>query len=100
MAEPKEANKSATSLKALLPLIPYAHRYSGRILAALAALIVASGATLTVPLAVKGMIDHGFSSADSVGAINFYFAAMVVVVAILALASATASLGDLPAAVP
>ncbi len=89
MAEPKEANKPATSLRALLPLVPYARRYKGRILAALAALSVASGATLTVPLAVKGMIDHGFSSDDSVGAINFYFAAMVVVVAVLALASAT-----------
>jgi ATP-binding cassette subfamily B protein len=89
MAEPKDQGKPATSLKALIPLIPYAHRYKGRILAALVALTAASGATLTVPLAVKGMIDHGFSSADSAGAINFYFAAMVVVVAVLALASAT-----------
>lgn len=89
MAEPKDQGKPATSLKALIPLIPYARRYKGRILAALAALTVASGATLTVPLAVKGMIDHGFSSDDSAGAINFYFAAMVVVVAVLALASAT-----------
>jgi len=89
MAEPKDQGKPVTSLKALIPLIPYAHRYKGRILAALVALTAASGATLTVPLAVKGMIDHGFSSADSAGAINFYFAAMVVVVAVLALASAT-----------
>lgn len=89
MAEPKDQGKPATSLKALIPLVPYARRYKGRILAALAALTAASGATLTVPLAVKGMIDHGFSSADSAGAINFYFAAMVVVVAVLALASAT-----------
>ena len=36
-----------------------------------AALTVAAGATLTLPLAVRGMIDHGFS-ADSAGAGNAY----------------------------
>ena len=88
MSEPKTAERPKTSLRALIPLIPYARRYRGRILAALAALTAASGATLTVPLAVKGMIDHGFS-AESEGVINYYFGAMIVVVAILAIASAT-----------
>src|SRR6476620_3427261 len=88
MAEPQHNEKQRTSLRALIPLIPYARRYKGRILAAIAALTAAAGATLTVPLAVKGMIDHGFS-AESTGAINWYFGAMVGVVGILALASAT-----------
>lgn len=88
MAEPKQNEKSRASLRALIPLVPYARRYKGRILAAIAALTVAAGATLTVPLAVKGMIDHGFS-AESAGAINWYFGAMVGVVAVLALASAS-----------
>ena len=86
MAEPSKTPKPTTSLRALLPLVPYAKRYKGRILAALVALSVAAAATLTVPLAVKGMIDHGFSS-DSVGVIDWYFGAMIGVVAILALAS-------------
>lgn len=75
-----------TSLKALLPLIPYALRYKGRIFGALAALTVASIATLTVPVAVKGMIDHGFSG-DGGERIGGYFLAMLAVVAVLAVAS-------------
>ena len=88
MAEPQKIDAKRTSLRALLPLVPYTRRYTGRILAAVAALSVAAAATLTVPLAVKGMIDHGFS-AESTGAINWYFGAMVGVVGVLALASAT-----------
>jgi ATP-binding cassette subfamily B protein len=88
MAEPQKIDAKRTSLRALLPLVPYTRRYTGRILVAVAALSVAAAATLTVPLAVKGMIDHGFS-AESTGAINWYFGAMVGVVGVLALASAT-----------
>ncbi len=84
-ATPKRASPR-TSLKALLPLAPYAFRQRGRLGAALLALIVASAATLTVPIAVRGMIDNGFST-ENVGAIDRYFAAMMLVVGILALAS-------------
>jgi len=76
------------TLSPLKPLLPYALRYRGTIVIALAALSVAAGATLTFPLAVRGMIDHGFS-ADSAGAVNRYFAAMIAVAAVLAVASAT-----------
>ena len=41
-------------MKALLPLLPYASRHRLWILAALTALVVASAATLSVPLAVRG----------------------------------------------
>jgi ATP-binding cassette, subfamily B, bacterial len=82
-----EPEKPRTSLKALLPLLPYAGRYRGRIAAALAALTIASIATLTVPVAVRGMIDHGFS-AEGAGLIDRYFGAMIAVTAVLALASA------------
>lgn len=47
---------------------------------------MASLATLTVPLAVRRVIDHGFSSSDG-GVINTYFAMLVLVVAVLALSS-------------
>jgi ATP-binding cassette subfamily B protein len=92
IADSKAAPESAAgprpraSLKALLPLAPYALRRRGRVLAALGALVVASAATLTVPVAVRGMIDHGFSG-ESAGAIDLYFAAMVAVVGVLAVAS-------------
>ena len=75
-----------TSLRALIPLLPYAWRYRLRIGAALVALTVASAATLTVPIAVRRMIDHGFS-AEGAGLIDVYFGAMIAVVGVLALAS-------------
>ena len=81
------AARQRTSLKALSPLLPYAARYRGRIAAAFLALTVASVATLTVPVALRGMIDHGFS-AEGAGLIDQYFGAMIAVVAVLALASA------------
>jgi len=81
-------NRQKTSLKALLPLLPYALQYRGRIFAALIALILASGSTLAIPLAVRRMIDYGFS-AEGAGLIDKYFAMMIVVVTILAAASAS-----------
>jgi ATP-binding cassette subfamily B protein len=84
----KGANRFGATLSPLKPLAPYALRYKFTIIMAMAALIVAAGATLTLPLAVRGMIDHGFT-ADSAGAVNAYFGAMIMVAATLAVASAT-----------
>jgi ATP-binding cassette subfamily B protein len=55
--------------------------------AALLALLVAAGATLTVPLAVRRMIDLGFSGIDP-DLIDKYFLTLVGIGLILALASA------------
>jgi ATP-binding cassette subfamily B protein len=74
-------------LKPLVLLLPYVARYHWRAAAAVAALIVAALATLAVPLAVRRMIDFGFS-AESAALINNYFAVMIAVVAVLAGASA------------
>ncbi|MGH6818392.1 MAG: ABC transporter transmembrane domain-containing protein, partial [Methylovirgula sp.] len=82
----EEAAKRRPSPRALLTLVPYVWRYKLRIAAALLALTVATGATLVVPLAVRFMIDNVFS-AQSAGTVNRYFAAMIAVVAVLALAS-------------
>ena len=75
-------------LRPLLALVPYLARYRAKTAAALVALTVASLATLVVPAAVRRMIDFGFT-ADSVDMINSYFGVMIVVVAVLALASAS-----------
>ncbi|HUO53769.1 MAG TPA: ABC transporter transmembrane domain-containing protein [Rhodoblastus sp.] len=83
---PKSAPRD--SLKALAPMLPYARRRKGWIIAALAALTLASAATLAMPLAVRGMIDKGFAE-DHAGAINSYFLVLIGVVALLAFASAT-----------
>lgn len=74
------------SPRTLLKLLPYVSRYKLRILGALGALSLAAAATLTVPFAVRFMIDYGFSTQSS-GKVNTYFAAMAAVVAVLAIAS-------------
>ena len=80
------SKRSRVSLGALRPLAPYALVHRTRIVLALIALAVASGATLVVPIAVRRMIDFGFSDANA-GLIRAYFLAMIGVVAVLALAS-------------
>ena len=82
------AKPARVPLGALRPLLPYALRHRGRLFGAFAALAVASAATLAVPFAVRGMIDYGFSGGNA-GLIHVYFAAMIGVVAVLALASGT-----------
>jgi ATP-binding cassette, subfamily B, bacterial len=81
-----ESKTSRSSLGALRPLAPYAFVHRARIGLALVALIIASAATLVVPIAVRRMIDFGFS-ADNASLIRVYFLAMIGVVAVLALAS-------------
>jgi ATP-binding cassette, subfamily B, bacterial len=88
-AEPLTPSAPArkVKLRPLLALWPYVARYRGHIAAACAALVVASLATLAVPVAVRRMIDFGFS-ADRMGLIDQYFTVMIAVVAVLAAASA------------
>jgi ATP-binding cassette, subfamily B, bacterial len=80
------SKRSRVSLTALKPLAPYAFAHRTRIVLALIALAIASAATLVVPIAVRRMIDFGFSDANA-GLIRAYFLAMICVVAVLALAS-------------
>ena len=79
--------RSRPSLRALRPLIPYATRYKGRIAAAIAALALASGAMLLLPVAARRMIDHGFSGGDRT-LIDAYFGILLAVVAAIAIGSA------------
>lgn len=85
---PPAASSRPVGLKPLLSLLPYVGRYRWRAVAAFIALLVAALATLAVPLAVRRMIDFGFS-ADRIGLIDKYFAVMIAVAAVLAAASAS-----------
>ena len=85
-----ESKGSRAPLGALKSILPYALAYRGQILAALVALLVASAATLVVPVAVRRMIDFGFSDSNA-GFIRVYFLGMLGVVAVLALASGARS---------
>jgi ATP-binding cassette subfamily B protein len=62
-------------------------RYRGRAFLALIALTIAAITTLLVPVAVRRMIDFGFSP-EGIAMINKYFSVMLAVVAVLAGASA------------
>jgi ATP-binding cassette subfamily B protein len=84
---PASGARSKVKLRPLVRLVPYIGKYSGRALAALAALIVAALTTLVVPVAVRRMIDFGFSD-KAVQLIDSYFAVMIFVVAVLAVSSA------------
>jgi ATP-binding cassette subfamily B protein len=75
------------SLKPLLRLAPFVARYKLRVVAAFVALTVAAVVTLAVPMALRRVIDFGFSG-ENLDMINRYFAVMILVVAALAIASA------------
>jgi ATP-binding cassette, subfamily B, bacterial len=75
------------SFRPLMALEPYLLRHKGMLAGALVALLVSAGATLAVPLAVRRMIDLGFSGIEP-DLIDKYFATLAGIGLILALASA------------
>jgi ATP-binding cassette subfamily B protein len=87
-AEGEESGKARrASLRSLGALKPYLFRHKGMLTAALLALVVSAAATLAVPLAVRRMIDLGFSGIDP-GLIDKYFATLACIGLVLALSSA------------
>ena len=80
--------KTRAKLRPLLALAPYVARYRGRAILAFISLTVAAITTLVVPIAVRRMIDFGFSP-EGIALINSYFSVMIAVVAVLAGASAS-----------
>ncbi|MGY3693318.1 ATP-binding cassette subfamily B protein [Bradyrhizobium sp. USDA 3240] len=83
-----EPAKSRARLRPLLALAPYVARYKGRAILALISLTIAAITTLIVPVAVRRMIDLGFTP-EGIAMINSYFSVMIAVVAVLACASAS-----------
>ncbi len=82
-----EANQRR-SLRPLATLVPYMFLHKGMVALALAALIVSAGAMLALPLGVRRMIDFGFSN-ENPDLIDQYFAMMLVIGLVLAIASST-----------
>jgi ATP-binding cassette subfamily B protein len=66
----------AKSLNPLRALVPFLKPYLGTLVAALAALLIASASLLALPLAVRLVIDHGLAAKDS-STINRYFLALL-----------------------
>ncbi|MEO7063153.1 MAG: ABC transporter transmembrane domain-containing protein [Dokdonella sp.] len=75
------------SIRSLTRLFPYLRPYRGLITGWLGFLALSSTATLTLPQAVRVMIDGGFTHAN-VAAINHSFLGLFAVAAILAIATA------------
>ena len=78
--------KERRSLRPLARMLPYLMRHGGNVAAAMFFLAFAAATTLVLPLAVRQMIDHGFSAADK-GFINGTFLTLLGLAAVLALAS-------------
>lgn len=86
--EPAESGKKRQSLTPLQGLWPYVRQYPWVVAAAVLALVVSAGTMLVVPLAVRRMIDLGFSSSDGV-LIDRYFAMLIGLGFLLAIASSS-----------
>ncbi|NIP18574.1 MAG: ABC transporter, partial [Xanthomonadales bacterium] len=73
MAEQSSSERPAgTSLKPLRTLVPFIWPYRGTLVAALGALLIASAAMLSLPVALRYLIDNGFVAND-VETVNRYF---------------------------
>ena len=83
---PASNGKDRRKLRPLLKLLPYLRPYRSRVYLALFALLLASSATLIIPIAARRVVDNGFS-AQNAALVNQYFAFMFLVVALLAVGS-------------
>lgn len=82
-----EENTKSRSLRPLARLLPYVATYRMRVFIAIFFLLLAAVTTLTLPIAVRRVIDHGFSNANP-ELVNSYFAVLIAIAALLAFASA------------
>ena len=87
-AAPPAEEPRSRDLRALRALIPFLAHYPGALLGTGIALLVAAGATLAIPLAVREMIDLGFSK-EKAADIDGYFLALIALAVVMGLASAT-----------
>ena len=87
MARYSDPELRSKDLRPLLKLLPFLAQYRKQAAIALLALIVASTATLVVPIAVRQVLDQGFNAAN-IELINRYFLVMFGVVLLLATGSA------------
>ena len=85
MADDSSTPNTRPALGNLAMLWRFARRYPGRIAGALAALIVSSAATLAIPNGFRLVIDKGFMGGGDIGR---WFEYLLMIVVVLALASA------------
>ncbi|MFZ2099635.1 MAG: ABC transporter transmembrane domain-containing protein [Oricola sp.] len=86
-AQNATGGRKRQALRPLARMWPYLKRYKGLVAGAAISLVMAAATTLSLPTAVRRMIDHGFSNSDG-QLINDYFAMLILISALLAAASA------------
>ena len=84
-ARRRQKSKNVRPLRALMPFIL---QYPWRVIGAFVSLVLAAASTLTLPVAVRYVIDNGFSGTDA-AAVDIYFKAMMTVAVVIGIASAS-----------
>ncbi len=79
--------QKSSNLRPLRRLLPFLAQQRFAIVMALIALIVSSTTTLVIPVAVRRVLDNGFST-ENAALVNQYFGMMLAIVAVLAASSA------------
>ena len=82
----KEELTDRSGLSPLLHLVPYLFQYKKHLVGALVFLIIAAATTLSLPLAVRSLVDNGFTKADT-AFVDSYFYALFAIAALLAVSS-------------
>ena len=72
-----EDRPKGRSLRPLKMLGPYIAPYRGVLVVALIALLISSAALLAMPMAVRNVIDHGFSVEDAANVDRYFFILMM-----------------------
>ncbi|MEL7429528.1 MAG: ABC transporter transmembrane domain-containing protein, partial [Pseudomonadota bacterium] len=86
MQDDKNTNRKRGSLQPLRKLVPYVSRYRPQVAIAIFFLLLAAATTLTLPMAVRRVIDYGFSDGNP-ELVNSYFSVLIGIALMLALAS-------------
>ncbi len=82
-----QGRSRSQNLKILRRLVPFMAPYKGMVALATLFLLLAAGASLAIPAAVREMIDHGFSQ-ENAGLIDRYFLLVLGVALVLGFATA------------
>jgi ATP-binding cassette subfamily B protein len=87
-AQPQAAPQPSRKLSNLLVVWSFTRRYPLQLVVAMLALVTSSVATLWIPRTFQRVVDNGFTRGGDISRIGVYFQGLLLVVLILALATA------------
>ncbi len=68
-----EHREKGSSVRPLRMLLPFVAPYKGTVVLAIGALLISSAALLAMPMAVRNVIDHGFSVENAANVDRYFF---------------------------